>query len=217
MTICSAAHLKTSCVELFVFVLHLDCCSCHATLFCTLIFFASLESLVLAALDNTWSRFFFPSRISILNLVYLCYFNSQICDFWFYSITLILLSNSIGLIQFRFFKGELYPISHNDLIMHWFSRANLCGVPLVIVYSFGSKNNRAKTKLCALSATFYRIPIRYSKRELWKFYQGHIFEMNFRSLQKPWLPQIISPKILRTLIWNFYCSFLRILDRKSVV
>ena len=33
---------------------------------------------------------------------------------------------------------------------------------------------------------------------------------NFRSLQKPWLTQIISPKIWRTLIWNLYCSFLRI-------
>ena len=49
MIVCSAAHLKTSYDELLAIVMHLGCFSCHATLFCTLIFFASLEFLVLCS------------------------------------------------------------------------------------------------------------------------------------------------------------------------
>ena len=116
----------------------------------------------------------------------------------------------IGLTQFGFFNKYLCPISHNALIMDYFSRAHLYGVPRVIVSSFGSEIDREKIKDYALSATFYGIPIRYIERELWRIYQGHFFEMNFRSLQKPWLPQMISAKMLHTLIWNFYSSFLRI-------
>ena len=115
------------------------------------------------------------------------------------------------LTQFWFFKRELYAISHNALIMDSFSKAHLYGVPCVTISSFGSKIYRAKSKDCALSTTSYRILIWYSEMDLWKIYQGHFFEMNFRSLQKHWLPQIISPKILCTLIWNFHRSFLRIL------
>ena len=47
MIVCSAAHLKTSYDELLVFVMHFGCCSCHATLYYTLLLFSSLESLVL--------------------------------------------------------------------------------------------------------------------------------------------------------------------------
>ena len=43
----SAAHLKTSCDELLAVVMYLGCCSCHATLCCTLLCFAAVESLVL--------------------------------------------------------------------------------------------------------------------------------------------------------------------------
>ena len=53
-----------------------------------------------AALDNTWSRFFLPSRSSILNLVYLCYFRSKISDFGSYSSPLSHPSNATGLTQF---------------------------------------------------------------------------------------------------------------------
>ena len=85
-----------------------------------------------AALDNTWSRFFLPSRSLILNLVNLSYFRSPICDFRSCSIPLSLLSNATGLTQFGFFKGELCPISHNALIMDCFRRAHLYGMPRVI-------------------------------------------------------------------------------------
>ena len=153
-----------------------------------------------AALENTWSSFFLPSRSSILNLVYLCYFRSPICDFWSCSIPLSLLSNAIGLTQFGFFKWELCPISHNALIMDYFSRAKLHGMPCVTVSSFSSKIVREKTKFHVISANFYRIPILYLERDLWRFSQDHFFDMNFRSLQKPWIPHIISPKILLTLI-----------------
>ena len=47
MIVCSDDHLKTSYDELLVVVVHLGCCSCHATLCCTLIFFAAIKILVL--------------------------------------------------------------------------------------------------------------------------------------------------------------------------
>ena len=47
MIVCSAAHLRTSYDELLAAVMHLGCCSCHATLYCTLLFFFAVESLVL--------------------------------------------------------------------------------------------------------------------------------------------------------------------------
>ena len=76
-----------------------------------------------------------------------------------------LLSNATGLTQFGFFKRELYPISHNALIMDCFSRVHLYGMPCVIVSSFGSEIDREKSTECSISATFYGIPIRYSERE----------------------------------------------------
>ena len=47
MIVCSAAHLKNSYDELLAVVMHLGCCSYHATLCCTLLFFSAIESLVL--------------------------------------------------------------------------------------------------------------------------------------------------------------------------
>ena len=165
--------------------MHLGFCSCHATICCTLLCFSAIEILVLC---NPWHHmiyFFLPSRISILNMVYICYFSPPICDFWLYSSTLSLHSNSIGLIQFGFFKRELCTISQNDLFMDFFIRENLSGMPCVTVYSFGFEIGTSKTKVCALPSTFYIIPIWYSERVSWKFSQGHFFEMNFWSLQKP--------------------------------
>ena len=144
--------------------------------------FLSYKLWSFATLDNTCSSFLLPSRSSILNLVYLCYFRSSISDFQSYIIPLSHLSNAIVLTQFGFSKRELYPISHNALIMECFSRAHLYGMPRVTVSSFGSEINIEKTKFCVLFVTFYRIPIRYSERELWRIYQGHFFEINFRSL-----------------------------------
>ena len=135
-----------------------------------------------AALDNIWSSFFLPSRSSILNLVYLCYFKSPICDFRSYSSPPSLLSNATVLTQFEFFK--LFPTSHNGLIMDWFSRANLYTVPRVTVSSFGFEIDIEQSTVCALSSTFYIIPIKYSERDLWRFSQGHPFEMKFMRLQK---------------------------------
>ena len=94
------------------------------------------------ALDSTWSSFFLPSRSLILNLMYICYFRSPICYFRSCSSPLSLLSNAIGLNQFGFFKKYLYPISHNALIMDFFSRSHLYGIPHVIVSSFGFEIDR---------------------------------------------------------------------------
>ena len=81
-----------------------------------------------------------------MNLVYLCHFRSSISDFRSCSSLLSHLSNAIGLTQFGFLKRELYPISHNSLIMDCFSRAHLYGVPRVTVFSFVSKIDREKIK-----------------------------------------------------------------------
>ena len=129
--------------------------------------------------------FSLPSRSSKLNLVYLCYFRSSISDFRSCSNPLSHLSNAIGLTQFWFFKRDLYLISQNALIMDFFRRVKLYGMPRVNVSSFGSKIDRAKTTDRALFSTFYEIPIQYSESELWRFSQGHLFEMKFGSLQKP--------------------------------
>ena len=160
MIVCSATHLKTSYCELLAAVMHLIFCSCHATLYCTLLYLSFVEILVLCNPWHTWSSFFLPSRSSILNLVYLCHFISSISDFWSCSSPLSLLSNAIGLTQFGFFKKELCLISHNSLIMDCFSRAHLYSVPCVTVSSFGSEIYREKSAYCALYATFYGIPIR---------------------------------------------------------
>ena len=74
-------------------------------------------------------------------------------------------SNAIGLTWFGFFKAKLCPISHDDLIMDWFSRANLYNLPRIIGSSFGSEIDIKKTTVCVLMETFYRIPIRCSERE----------------------------------------------------
>ena len=77
-----------------------------------------------------------------------------------------LLSNSIGLTQFGFFKKELCPVSHNVLIMDCFRGGHLYDMPRVTVSSFVSKIDREKITGCAISVTFYSIPIRYTEREL---------------------------------------------------
>ena len=52
MILCSAARLKTSYDELLAVVMHLGCFSCHATLYCTLLCFAAIESPVLQPLTT---------------------------------------------------------------------------------------------------------------------------------------------------------------------
>ena len=154
--------------------------------------------------------FFLLLRNLILNLNYLCDFISSISEIWSYSSPLHLLSNAMGLTWFRFFKENLCPISHNDLIMDWFSRANLYDLPRVIVSSFFFKIDSQETIVCVFATTFYGTQIHCPERELLNFSHDHLFEMQFRSLKKHYLPQIIYPKILRTKLWNFLMNFLRI-------
>ena len=119
--------------------------------------------------------------------------------------------NATGLTWFGFSKTKLCPISHNDLIIYWFSTSNLYELPRVTVSSFSSEIDIQETKVHVLVTNFYGTPIRCSERELWIFSHDHLFEMNFRSLKKHYLPQIISPKMLRTKLWNFLMMFLKIL------
>ena len=122
------------------------------------------------------------------------------------------LLNAIGLTWFGFSKTKLCPISHNDLIMDWFSRANLYDLPRVTVSSFTSKIDSQETIVHLLATNFHGTPIRRSERDLLKFSHDHLFEMKFRSLKKHYIPQIISPKIFWNKIWNFLKIFLRISD-----
>ena len=100
-----------------------------------------------------------------MKLNYLCDFRSLISEIWSWGSPLNPLSNAIGLTWFGFFKENLCPISHNDLIMDWFSRENLYDLPCVIIFSFGSKIYRKETTVHVLPTTFYRIPIWFSERE----------------------------------------------------
>ena len=128
--------------------------------------------------------FYLLLRSSILKLTYLYTCKSSISEIWPYSIPLKLLSNATGLNWFGFFKKKLCPISHNDLIMDWFSREKLYNLLRITVCSFGSEIYIQETKIYALPVNFYRIPIRCSKRELWIFSHDHLFEMKFGSLKK---------------------------------
>ena len=159
---------------------------------------------------NQIHTFFFPLRSSILKLNYICDFRSSIFDTQHWSSPLNSILNAIGLTWFWFSKTKLCPISHNDLIMDWFSIANLYDLPRVTVPSFVSEMDIQETKFCVLVTNFYGTPIRCPERELLNFFHDHLFEMQFRSLKKHYLPQIISQKLLRTKLWNFLTSFLRI-------
>ena len=156
MIVCSVAPLEdfiwwTSCCCYAPWLLIL---SCYPLLHLSLLCFPR-KSGPLQSLTTHDLAFSLPSRSSILNLVYLYYFRSPISNFNYYIIPLSHISNSTGLTQFGFFKGELYPISHNALIMDCFSRANLYDVPRVTVSSFGSEIDRNKCTGCEISSNFY--------------------------------------------------------------
>jgi len=70
---------------------------------------------------------------------------------------MIPLSNPTGLIKIGFFKKELFPISYDDLIIDWFSRANLYEMPRVPVATLGSKNAIQQTTVRPISVTIYEI------------------------------------------------------------
>ena len=149
-----------------------------------------LESIQLDSSNKTYAirkkntHLLLAFRSSILKLNYLYSWKSSISEIQPCSSPLKLLSNATGLTWFWFSKTKLCPISHNDLILDWFSRANLYDLPRVIVFSFGSEMDRMKTTFHLLAATFTSIPIWCSERDLWIFSHDHLFEMKFESLKK---------------------------------
>lgn len=76
-----------------------------------------------------------------MNLLYLCDFRSPGFEILSYGSPLSPISKPIGLIKIGFFKKELFSISHDDLIIDWFSRDKLYKVPCFIVATFGPKND----------------------------------------------------------------------------
>ena len=82
-------------------------------------------------------------------LMYLYNFRSSSSKIATYNSPLCPLSNATSLIKIGFSKEELCQISHNDLIIDYFSRANLYNVPRVHVLIFGSKNIYIRN--CSLS------------------------------------------------------------------
>ena len=175
-----------------------------------------LESIQIDSSNKTYAirkkihTFFFLLRSSILKLDYLCDCSSSISEFQYQCNPLNYLSNATGLTWFGFSKKKLCPISHNDLILDWFSRENLYDLQRVTVLSFVSEIDSQETIVHVIATNFYDTPIRCPERELLKFSPDHLFEMKFRSLKKHYLPQIISPKILWTKLWNILTNFLRI-------
>ena len=107
-------------------------------------------------------------------------------------------------------RKKLCPISHNDLIMDWFSRANLYDLPHVTVSSFGSEIDSQETKVREIVTNFYGTPIRCSERELWIFSHDHLFEMKFRILKRPkfhksYLRNYCEPS--SEILWRFSLGF----------
>ena len=130
-----------------------------------------LESIQIDSSNKTYAiqkkihTFFLLLSSSILKLYYLCNYEYSLSEIWSYSSPLNLLSNLTGLTRFRFFMTKLCLISHNDLIMDYFRRANLYDMPRVIVSSFGSEIDTKETKVHVLVENFYIIVIRCSEKK----------------------------------------------------
>ena len=76
------------------------------------------------------------------------------------------LSNPASLINIGFSKEDLCQISHSDLIIDKFSKANLYDVPQVTVSTFGSEKYIQETTVRPLSVPSYEILIRSPERKL---------------------------------------------------
>ena len=101
--------------------------------------------------------FFLPSRSSILNPLYLSNFRSPGPEILSRGSPLSPISNTMGMIYIGFLKKELCLVSHNDLIIHYFSRAKLYDVPCVTVVIFGPKNDTQQTTVHSLFVTIYKV------------------------------------------------------------
>ena len=121
--------------------------------------------------------FFLPSRSSILNILYLCNYGSPGSSISSCVIPLSPISNPMGLINIGLFKKGLCPVSHDDLIIDWFSRANLYDVTRVTVSTIGYGTDTQQTTVYFICVNFYEIWIRCFERDLWWFSQGHLFGM----------------------------------------
>ena len=90
-------------------------------------------------------------------MLYPCNFGSPRSEISSYGSPLSPLSNPIGLVKIGFFMKELYPISHDGLIIARFSRENLYEVPRVTIVTFGPKNATQQTTVRPLSVTIDEI------------------------------------------------------------
>jgi len=139
--------------------------------------------------------FFLNFRKSILNLLYLCNFASQGSEISSCGSPLSLISNPTVLIKIGFFKNELCPISHDDLIIDFFNNVKLYEDPCVTVATFVPENTTQKTTVSALSTTIYEILIQCWERKLWQVSQRHLFYMKFGCLQ--------NPNFLKSYLWKY--------------
>ena len=109
--------------------------------------------------EKTNKHLLLALRSSILKLYYLCDCRSSLSRIYNWSSPLNSVLNATGLTWFGFPKTKLCPISHNDLILDWFSRANLYDLPRVTVLSFVSEIDSEETTGCVLVTTFDGTPI----------------------------------------------------------
>lgn len=101
--------------------------------------------------------FFLLFRSSILKLLYLCDFGSPRYEILSYGSPISLISKPVSQTDIGFYKKELFPISHDELIIDWFRRENLYGVPRVTVSTFFPQFDTRNTKFRVISITFYEI------------------------------------------------------------
>ena len=111
---------------------------------------------------KNYTPFFSLCRSSILNMMYLCNFESPRSEISSYSNPLSNPFNPASLIKIGFSNEELRQISHNDLSINLFRRANLYDMIWVFVSTLGSKNytqtNYSPSSFCNFLQKFTLMP-----------------------------------------------------------
>jgi len=156
---------------------------------------------------KTLHTFFSLCRSSILNLLYLYNFRSPRSEISSCGSPLSPLSNPRSLIKIGFSKEDLCQISHDDLIIEWFSRANLYEVPRVTISTWGPKTDTKKTIGRPICINFYEISIWCLERKLWWFSQDHLLGCNSGACK--------NPKCLGPYLWKYSETRSKIWDRAS--
>ena len=108
---------------------------------------------------KNYKPFFSLCRSLILNLMYFCNFQSPRFEIASCSNPLRNISKPMSLIKIGFSNEELCQISHDRLIIDWFSSTSLYEVTRVTVLTLGSKTDTTKTRVHPIFVNSYEISI----------------------------------------------------------